>query len=243
MNKKGRPATYRGLRHSLSQRVLLRESFVGTEFASLERFLFGAEAKVGRFWIDRDRGSQWHKVLLTGLVDDISDNEMVARLTIISDVYADVSVGPARSIRRLCQALIYKGFECGSTSALPTCPRTHELGVYVCGGRGRFSRNTPNELRAIPERRGFGGEALARASRLTAKIDNSANCGLLSDLSPQLCCNRSEWVVVRQGLNDTTGMARRYHWQSASAHDFVAELHNAASPDQPSRNASSLTCS
>src|SRR5262245_58530001 len=81
--------------------------------------------------------------------------------------------------------------------------------------------------------------ALLRASRLTAKIDNSANCGLLSDLSPQLCCNRSEWAVAQQGLNDTTGMARRYHWQSASAHDFVAELHNAASPDQPSRNASS----
>src|SRR5213595_3880815 len=47
-------------------------------------------------------------------------------------------------------------------------PRAHELGIYVCGGRGRFSRNTPNELRAVAMRRGFDGEALVRTSRLTA---------------------------------------------------------------------------
>jgi len=38
-------------------------------------------------------------------------------------------------------------------------PRVDELGIYVCGGRGRSSRNTPQELRGIAERRGFDGEA------------------------------------------------------------------------------------
>src|SRR5579885_2660357 len=31
-------------------------------------------------------------------------------------------------------------------------PRAHELGVFVCGGRGRHSRRTPDELRTIAER-------------------------------------------------------------------------------------------
>src|SRR5262249_9850730 len=51
--------------------------------------------------------------------------------------------------------------------------RSDELGVYICGGRGRHSRNTPSELRAISDRRGFDGEALVRTSRLTARIDNN----------------------------------------------------------------------
>src|ERR1700758_2003740 len=53
-------------------------------------------------------------------------------------------------------------------------PRADELGVYICGGRGRFSRNTPQELRFISDRRGFDGEGLVRTSRLTARIDNNA---------------------------------------------------------------------
>src|SRR5215472_16300601 len=49
-------------------------------------------------------------------------------------------------------------------------PRAGDLGVYVCGGRGRHSRNTLAELRAIGEGRKLEGEALVRTSRLTAKI-------------------------------------------------------------------------
>src|ERR1043166_9782311 len=30
--------------------------------------------------------------------------------------------------------------------------RSHELGIYICGGRGRHSRNTPDELRAVSDR-------------------------------------------------------------------------------------------
>lgn len=53
-------------------------------------------------------------------------------------------------------------------------PRARELGVYVCGGRGRQSRNTPDELRTLAEATGLNGDALVRTSRLTARVDNNA---------------------------------------------------------------------
>ena len=105
-------------------------------------------------------------------------------------------------------------------------PRASELGLYVCGGRGRHSRNTPGELRAVAERGGLDGEALARTSRLTAKIDN--NCiadGFQLYLHSFVVAADGEWAVVQQGLNDASGLARRYHWHSANVRDFVADPH------------------
>ena len=107
-------------------------------------------------------------------------------------------------------------------------PRADELGLYVCGGRGRFSRNTPNELRALAGRSGFDGEALVRTSRLTARIDNNAIAdGFQIYLHSFVVSDKGEWAVVQQGLNDANGMARRYHWHSASVRDFVNEPHTA----------------
>ncbi len=107
-------------------------------------------------------------------------------------------------------------------------PRANELGLYVCGGRGRFSRNTPSELRQIAERRGFDGEALVRTSRLTARVDNNAIAdGFQIYLHSFVVTSNGEWAVVQQGLNERNGMARRYHWHSASVRDFVAEPHTA----------------
>ena len=105
-------------------------------------------------------------------------------------------------------------------------PRADELGVYICGGRGRFSRNTPQELRAIADRHGFDGEALVRASRLTARVDNNAIAdGFQIYLHSFALAANGEWAVVQQGLNDRSSMARRYHWHSATVKDFVAEPH------------------
>ncbi len=105
-------------------------------------------------------------------------------------------------------------------------PQADELGIYICGGRGRFSRNTPQELRSIAERRGFDGEALVRTSRLTARVDNNAIAdGFQIYLHSFVVTAKGEWAVVQQGLNDRSGMARRYHWHSASVRDFVAEPH------------------
>ncbi len=106
-------------------------------------------------------------------------------------------------------------------------PRADELGLYICGGRGKFSRNTPHELRAIAERRGFDGEALVRTSRLTARVDNNAIAdGFQIYLHSFVVTAQGEWAVVQQGLNDRSGMARRYHWHSASVRDFVAAPHS-----------------
>src|SRR5258705_10607534 len=105
-------------------------------------------------------------------------------------------------------------------------PRQNELGIYICGGRGRFSRNTPQELRSIAERRGFDGEAMVRNSRLTARIDNNAIAdGFQIYLHSFIVTSNGEWAVVQQGLNDRSGMARRYHWHSSSVRDFVAAPH------------------
>ncbi len=105
-------------------------------------------------------------------------------------------------------------------------PRAAELGLYVCGGRGRHSRNTPAELRAIAESQGLDADALVRTSRLTAKIDN--NCiadGFQIYLHSFVIAADGEWSIVQQGLNDQSGLARRYHWHSANVRDFVTEPH------------------
>jgi uncharacterized protein len=105
-------------------------------------------------------------------------------------------------------------------------PRANELGLYICGGRGRFSRNTPKELRLLGERRGFDADALVRTSKLTARIDNNAIAdGFQIYLHNFVVTANGEWAVVQQGLNDYTGMARRYHWHSPSVKDFVTEPH------------------
>jgi hypothetical protein len=104
--------------------------------------------------------------------------------------------------------------------------RSDELGIYFCGGRGRHSRRTPDELRALADRKGFNGEALVRTSRLTARIDNNAIAdGFQLYLHAFIVTSDGEWAVVQQGMNGDTGLARRYHWHSASVRDFVAEPH------------------
>jgi hypothetical protein len=104
--------------------------------------------------------------------------------------------------------------------------RSDELGVYICGGRGRHSRNTPSELRAISARRGFDGEALVRTSRLTARIDNNAIAdGFQIYLHTFILTADGEWAIVQQGMNENTALARRYHWHSATVRDFTADPH------------------
>ena len=105
-------------------------------------------------------------------------------------------------------------------------PKSDELGIYFCGGRGRFARNTPHELRNIANRQGFDGEALVRKSRLTARVDNNAIAdGFQIYLHCFVVTSNGEWAVVQQGLNDSNGLARRYHWHSTSVKDFVSDPH------------------
>jgi hypothetical protein len=107
-------------------------------------------------------------------------------------------------------------------------PVERELGLHVCGGRGRQSRKTPDELRALGERVGFDGDALAHTSKLVAKVDSAAvQDGHQLYLHGFIVADDGKWVVVQQGMRPETKTARRYHWLSEGVRDFVDEPHAA----------------
>ncbi|MBY0275022.1 DUF763 domain-containing protein, partial [Candidatus Binatia bacterium] len=107
-------------------------------------------------------------------------------------------------------------------------PVASELGVHVCGGRGTHSRKTPSELLAIGERTGVDGDALARASRLVAKVDSAAvQDGFQLYLHGFVVTDDGRWVVVQQGMRPETRRARRYHWLSEGLESFLDDPHAA----------------
>ncbi|WP_114951112.1 DUF763 domain-containing protein [Sphingosinicella terrae] len=107
-------------------------------------------------------------------------------------------------------------------------PISGELGVHVCGGRGRHSRRTPAELIAAGDRSGFDGEELARASRLVAKVDSAAvQDGFDLYLHGFIVTDEGRWTVVQQGMRGETRRARRYHWLSEGLQSFVDAPHAA----------------
>jgi len=107
-------------------------------------------------------------------------------------------------------------------------PISGDLGVHVCGGRGRHSRNTPGELLAIGERTGVDGAALARASRMVAKVDSAAvQDGFDLYLHGFIVSDDGRWVVVQQGMNAGSKQARRYHWLSEGLSSFLDDPHAA----------------
>jgi hypothetical protein len=107
-------------------------------------------------------------------------------------------------------------------------PLRHELGVHVCGGRGRHSRQTPQELVSIGERVGIDGAALAKASRLVAKVDSAAvQDGFDLYLHGFIVTDDGHWTVVQQGMNGGRRQARRYHWLSEGLTSFVDDPHAA----------------
>ncbi|HZY63185.1 MAG TPA: DUF763 domain-containing protein [Edaphobacter sp.] len=107
-------------------------------------------------------------------------------------------------------------------------PRFSELGITICGGRGRHSVRTPEELRSFALKTGLNGEELARTSRLTARVDNNAIAdGFQLYLHSFAITRQGEWAVVQQGMNPENHLARRYHWHSATVRNFVADPHTA----------------
>jgi len=107
-------------------------------------------------------------------------------------------------------------------------PLSGELGIHVCGGRGAHSRKTPHELALIGERVGFDGTGLANASRLVAKVDSAAvQDGFDLYLHGFIVTDDGDWVVVQQGMNGDSKVARRYHWLSQGLKSFVDQPHAA----------------
>jgi hypothetical protein len=171
---------------------------------------------------------------------------LAERMTLLGTAISEAVVhryGPPELLSRLSDPFWFQALGCVmgmdwhssgiTTSVLGALkrglnPRAHELGIYLCGGRGRHSRNTPDELRAVAERKGLDGDALVRTSRLTARVDNNAiNDGFQIYLHTFIVTAAGDWAVVQQGMNEASGLARRYHWHSASVRDFVCEPHAA----------------
>ena len=169
-------------------------------------------------------------------------DRMTALGTAIVECVLD-SYGPSELLSRLSDPFWFQALGCvmgmdwhssGITTSVMGAlkrglnPRAAELGVYICGGRGRHSRRTPEELRDVAAARGIDGEALVRSSRLTARIDNNAIAdGFQIYLHSFVVSSSGEWAVIQQGMNEAAGTARRYHWHSATVRDFVSEPHTA----------------
>src|ERR1700738_1303997 len=107
-------------------------------------------------------------------------------------------------------------------------PIQDELGLYVCGGRGRHSRRTPDELIQVGERTGLDAVPLAQASRLVAKVDSAAvQDGFDLSLPSFIVTRDGKWCVVQQGMSDARSEARRYHWLSENLESFLDSPHSA----------------
>ncbi len=105
-------------------------------------------------------------------------------------------------------------------------PLSKELGIYICGGKGKYSRETPNELLKIADQTGLNGMELVRSSKLSAKVDNTAiQDGFQLYLHSFILSSEGDWTVVQQGMSNNSSTARRYHWHSEGLKSFVEEPH------------------
>lgn len=107
-------------------------------------------------------------------------------------------------------------------------PRAKDLGICVCGGRGKYSRKTPDELRIISDMAGLNGDELIKNSKLCAKVDNTAvQDGFQLYQHNFIVTSEGDWAVVQQGMNVEEKAARRYHWCSSNLRSFVENPHTA----------------
>jgi hypothetical protein len=160
---------------------------------------------------------------------------------VVSAIVAEY--GPHELLRRLSDPFWFQSLGCVmgmdwhssgiTTSVMGALKRglasvQDELGLYVCGGRGRHSRRTPEELTDLALRTGLDGDGLVRASKLSAKVDNTClQDGFQLYLHAFVVSASGEWAVVQQGMNQDSRLARRYHWHSAGVKDFVSDPHAA----------------
>lgn len=105
-------------------------------------------------------------------------------------------------------------------------PHSRELGIYICGGKGNYSRETPNELLKIGDATGLNGNELVRYSKLSAKVDNTAiQDGFQLYTHNFIVSDEGKWAVVQQGMSAQSKTARRYHWHCDQMTSFVDDPH------------------
>jgi hypothetical protein len=105
-------------------------------------------------------------------------------------------------------------------------PHSKELGIYICGGKGKYSKQTPDELLRICETTGMDGNYLVRCSKLSAKVDNTAvQDGFQLYTHNFILSSSGKWAVIQQGMSAAAKTARRYHWHSEQLASFVDDPH------------------
>ncbi|MCS7278690.1 MAG: DUF763 domain-containing protein [Thermodesulfobacteriaceae bacterium] len=107
-------------------------------------------------------------------------------------------------------------------------PYFKEIGIYLCGGKGKRALQTPQEIEFWGEKHALPLETqyLITLSRLTARIDNHAlQDGFKLYFHLFIFSKEGSWAVVQQGMDETTAYARRYHWYSKNTVDLCEEPH------------------
>ena len=180
--------------------------------------------------------------LHTGTVPRWLADRMMVLGTLITESLVE-NFGPEEVLVRLSDPLWFQSFgavmgmdwhSSGITTSVMYAlkrglnPRAKELGIYVCGGRGKYSRMTPDELIQIAGQEGLNGDELVRDSKLVAKVDNNAvQDGFQLYQHNFILTKSGQWAVVQQGMNTAEKKARRYHWCSSDLRSFVEEPHTA----------------
>lgn len=121
------------------------------------------------------------------------------------------------------------------TAALKEAIRGHEeeFGVVICGGKGKTSRKTPDEILAWGERLSLPtaqANNLVYNSKMSAKVDSAlVQDGFQLYHHAFFFARGGAWTVVQQGMNQEKGSARRYHWFSKDVNDLVSDPHSGIS--------------
>ncbi len=123
------------------------------------------------------------------------------------------------------------------TAALKEAIRGEEknLGVFICGGKGKTSRKTPEEINQWGEKLSLPEshvENLKYNSKMAAKVDSALiQDGFQIYHHSFFFSKNGAWAVVQQGMNTNEQTARRYHWFSESIKDLVCEPHSGISSE------------
>jgi hypothetical protein len=151
--------------------------------------------------------------------------------------------GPAEMLRRLSDPWWFQAFGCalgfdwhssGVTTTVcgalkeGTRGLEGELGLYIAGGKGKTSRQTPEQITRYCDFISSDPAPLVYASRMSAKVDSVAlQDGYQLYHHTFLFTAKGDWAVIQQGMNERNRYARRYHWLGEEVSDFVCEPHSA----------------
>ena len=121
------------------------------------------------------------------------------------------------------------------TAALKEAIRNseRELGIFICGGKGKTSRKTPDQILDWSEKINLPEKSandLVYNSKMAAKVDSSLiQDGFQIYHHAFFFTKNGAWTVVQQGMNTQNQSARRYHWFSDSPKDLINEPHSGIS--------------